>query len=447
MTLTTTHQPATDLGYLLHKHPDRAQQFAVTGGVAHVFYPEADEQRCTAALLCDIDPVKLVRGKHNTVFSLGQYVNDRPYAAGSLLAVAIGTVFRSAMKGTSAKGELADTPIPLEIHLPTVPGGAELVRELFAPLSWDVAATALPLDPAFPQWGTSDFVDVWLRGSMRCADALNHLYVLLPVLDDTKHYWVTEDEITKLLRAGAGWLEDHPRRDLITRRYLRHQRAYVDAALSRLVGERPEAAAVEVRSEPLAAQRRKRVTELLLELGARKIVDLGCGGGRLLTELVTHAQFAEILGVDVSASALQVAARGFERAGERVTDRVTLRQSALTYADDSLKGYDAAVLMEVIEHIDENRLPALEYAVFGVAAPRAVIVTTPNAEHNARFEALPAGQFRHADHRFEWTRAQLRAWADAVADRFGYTVRHEGIGDDDPQVGPPTQAAVFEVIG
>ncbi|MEE6168981.1 MULTISPECIES: 3' terminal RNA ribose 2'-O-methyltransferase Hen1 [unclassified Mycolicibacterium] len=446
LTVSTTHRPATDLGYLLHKHPDRAQRFEVAGGVAHVFYPQATDARCTAALFCDIDPVNLVRGKHNTAFSLGQYVNDRPYAAGSLLAVAMGTVFKSAMKGVSAKQDLADTAIPLEVGMPALPGGAALVRDLFTPLGWQVAARTQPLDAAFPEWGESPYTDVRLTGTLRLSDALNHLYVLLPVLDDAKHYWVGEAEVDKLLRAGEGWLDTHPLREVISRRYLRHRREYVDAALARLCDGAPaEDQGTRVASESLAVQRRRRVVELLTDLGATRVVDLGCGAGALVRELVSHPRFTEILGVDVSAAALDAAARSFEHAGDRVRDRVTLRQSALTYADPSLAGYDAAVLMEVIEHIDENRLPALHYAVFGVARPRAVVVTTPNAEYNVRFDALPAGQFRHPDHRFEWNRAEFGRWAAAVADRYGYTVRFEPIEPQDPDLGPPTQVAVFEV--
>lgn len=446
LTVSTTHRPATDLGYLLHKHPDRAQRFEVAGGVAHVFYPQATDERCTAALFCDIDPINLVRGKHNTAFTLGQYVNDRPYAAGSLLAVAMGTVFRSAMKGISAKQDLADAAIPLEIGVPALPGGAALVRDLFTPLGWLVEAQTPPLDAAFPEWGDAPYADVRLTGTLRLSDALKHLYVLLPVLDDAKHYWVGGAEVDKLLHAGEGWLDTHPLREVISRRYLKHRREYVDAALARLSDDASaEPATARVPSESLAAQRRRRVIELLTELGAARVVDLGCGAGALLRELVTHAQFTDILGVDVASAALDAAARSFERAGDRVRDRVTLRQSALTYADPSLAGYDAAVLMEVIEHVDENRLPALHYAVFGVARPRAVVVTTPNAEYNVRFDALPAGQFRHADHRFEWTRAEFSRWAAEVADRYGYTVRFEPIGPQDPDLGPPTQAAVFEV--
>jgi 2-polyprenyl-3-methyl-5-hydroxy-6-metoxy-1,4-benzoquinol methylase len=496
LTLTTTTEPATDLGFLLHKHPDRAQTFPVAAGAAHVFYPRAEPQECTAALLLEVDPITLVRGRSEAqAFTLGQYVNDRPYAAGSMLAVALAAVFSSAMKGRcTARPELVARPIPLTVQVPTLPcgGGAELVERLFAPLGWQVTATPVPLDPRFPEWGDSRYLDTTLTGELRLADALTHLYVLLPVLDGAKHYWVDADEVDKLLRAGGDWLAAHPERELITKRYLAHRGSYVRTALERLaeaddtevealdnaleapvvqpecqpggrqaggaggVGKqshfhdttRHESGFADVPDRPasLAAQRRGSVLAVLRAAGARRVLDLGCGGGALLRDLLADPQFTEILGVDVSAGALEAAARRLrlDRLPERQGERIALRQSALTYADASLAGYDAAVLMEVIEHVDEVRLPALEHAVLGVARPRTLVVTTPNVEYNVRFETLEPGRFRHTDHRFEWTRAQFRAWADAAAQRHGYGLRFLPVGPDDPDVGPPTQLAVFE---
>jgi 3' terminal RNA ribose 2'-O-methyltransferase Hen1 len=454
-TATTTHEPASDLGFLLHKHPERAQSFTVAAGTAHVFYPAANHDECTVALLLDIDPIELVRGRYDRAFTLGQYVNDRPYAAGSMLAVAIGTVFRTAMNGIAkTRQELADTAIPLRVHVPALPsrGGPGLVTDLFEPLGWQVGAKAALLDPQFPEWGDSPYMDVQLTGTMRLADALKHLYVLLPVLDNVKHYWVTEEEVEKLLRAGDGWLAGHPARDLITRRYLAHRKAYVRSAMSRLAEadesdeeEIDNALAEPVLTVPLSSQRREAVVAVLKAANAHRVLDLGCGGGALLGDLLKEPSFTEIVGVDVSARALEMADRRFERTSERLKQRLTLRQSALTYVDQSLKGYDAAVLMEVIEHVDEPRLPALEHSVFGSARPGTVVVTTPNVEYNVRFPTLPTGKLRHGDHRFEWTRAQFQAWADGVAARYTYNVRYLPVGQEDPEVGPPTQLAVFEV--
>ncbi|OLR90040.1 3' terminal RNA ribose 2'-O-methyltransferase Hen1 [Actinokineospora bangkokensis] len=456
LTMTTTHRPATDLGFLLFKHPDKAQSFGTAGGRAHVFYPRADEAACTAALLVEVDPVALVRGPAAT---LDQYVNDRPYAAGSMLAVALRHVFRTAMTGRcDARPELAATAIPLRVHLPAVAcRGGGRARELFEPLGWAVAATPVPLDPAFPEWGDAPHLDLVLTGEHRVADALRQLYVLLPVLDGAKHYRLADDEVDKLLAAGADWLPGHPLREQITRRYLAHRPRLVAAALGRLAeldnspAEELDDAAAEAESaapdrEPLAHARVRAVLAALQEVGARRVLDLGCGGGALLRALAADPTFTEVVGTDVAAGAVAIAARRVDRLPDRVRARVSVRQSSLTYADPSLTGYDAAVLMEVVEHVDLSRHRALEQAVFGVARPRHVVVTTPNVEHNALFETLPAGHLRHRDHRFEWTRAQFREWADGVCARMGYTARFLPVGPEDPVHGPPTQLAIFSLV-
>ncbi|MEU5656522.1 3' terminal RNA ribose 2'-O-methyltransferase Hen1 [Streptomyces sp. NPDC047737] len=474
LTISTTgtpERPATDLGFLLHKHPDKAQTFSTSHGTAHVFYPEASAERCTAALLLEVDPVALVRrgkGKGRggaPDAALAQYVNDRPYAASSLLSVAMTTVFKSALNGACrAMPERAEAPLPLRIEVPALParGGAELVGKLFTPLGWTtVDAVAVPLDERFPEWGDSRYVRLVLEGELRLADALRQLYVLLPVLDDAKHYWVAPDEVDKLLRAGEGWLAGHPEQKLITSRYLSRRWGLTRQAMERLELVRlaetddlevesvdnavDETTDTEERPVPLAERRRAAILEALRAAGANRVLDLGCGQGQLVQALLKDVSFTEIVGVDVSMRALTVAARRLklDRMGERQAGRVTLRQGALTYTDKQLKGYDAAVLSEVIEHLDLPRLPALEYAVFGAARPRTVLVTTPNVEYNVRWETLPAGHARHGDHRFEWTRAEFRDWAEQVARRHGYAVEFVPVGPEDPEVGPPTQMAVF----
>ncbi|MEU3981155.1 3' terminal RNA ribose 2'-O-methyltransferase Hen1 [Streptomyces sp. NPDC026672] len=474
LTITTTgtpERPATDLGFLLHKHPDRAQAFSTSYGTAHVFYPAADAWRCTAALLLEVDAVALVRrgkGKGRggaPDAALAQYVNDRPYAASSLLAVALSAVFSSAMRGVcAARPERTGEPLPLRVEVPALParGGPELVRRLFEPLGWTVGVERVALDAEFPEWGDSRYVRLELESEkLTLAEALRHLYVLLPVLDDAKHYWVASDEVDKLLRAGEGWLAGHPEQKLITSRYLTRRWSLTREAMERLelvrlaeaddseVEDIDNAVAAETETEerptPLAVQRRDAILDTLRRSGAARVLDLGCGQGQLVQALLKDPSFSEIVGVDVSVRALTIASRRLklDRMGERQASRVKLVQGSLSYTDKRLKGYDAAVLSEVVEHLDPPRLPALEYAVFGSARPRTVIVTTPNVEYNVRWESLPAGHVRHGDHRFEWTRREFADWAGAVAERHGYDVGFGPVGPDDPEVGPPTQMAVF----
>ncbi|WP_109773500.1 3' terminal RNA ribose 2'-O-methyltransferase Hen1 [Quadrisphaera granulorum] len=490
LTITATASPAMpvarDLGFLLHKHPDRAQSSEVFGGTAHVLWPEAGDERATAVLLLDVDTAALQRsrGRRETPegFALADHVNDRPYAASSLLAVALGKVFRTALAGRcDARPELPAQPLPLEVHVPSLVsrGGAALVRQLFEPLGWDVDAAAQPLDPQVPEWGESLVVDVHLRGTLRLADALSQLYVLLPVLDDAKHYWVSTDEVDKLVRAGGDWLPAHPDRELVMTRYLRHQRSLVRDAVARLddveglplddpsstikealhtdpcttslivEGGVEGVGANEEKATPLAVLRREAVLAVLREAGATSVVDLGCGEGALVRELLRDPRFTRVVGADVSARELEKAARRIGAGSttgnlpDSVAARLELLQTSATYRDDRLAGVDAVTLVEVVEHLDPPRLPALERSVFAHARPRTVVVTTPNAEHNVRYPALAAGAFRHPDHRFEWTRAEFAAWASDVAERRGYVVVIKPVGQDDDEVGPPTQMAVF----
>jgi len=456
LTITITRAPATDLGYLLHKHPDRVQAFATATGVAHVFYPEATSERCTAALLLEVDPVALVRGPvgKNTDGELAQYVNDRPYAASSMLAVALKEAFRTALAGRcDARPDLAAERIPLSVRVPALRcrGGPELVAQVFEPLGWTVETTSQRLQPA--EWGLSPYVDLRLAGPHRLSDALNHLYVLLPVLDDAKHYWVSTEEVDKLIRAGGDWLAGHPARDLIVRRYVSHRRQLTRSALARLAeadDTEPEELDNAVTEDdeprkPLAVQRREAILAIVRERQARRVGDFGCGAGELTRDLLAEPGVQHVIAVDVSARALQIAARNLhlDRMPDHRRERLSIFASALTYRDDRLAGLDAAVLMEVIEHVDPERLSALERVVFGFAAPATVIVTTPNAEYNPYFETLPAGTLRHRDHRFEWTRAQFRAWANRVAETNGYQVSLLPVGPEHPDAGPPTQLATF----
>jgi 3' terminal RNA ribose 2'-O-methyltransferase Hen1 len=459
LTITSTTPPATDLGFLLHKNPQNVRSIDVAYGKAHVLYPEASPERCTVALLLEVDPIGLVRrGRGRQSFALADYVNDRPYVASSFMSVAIAKLFGTALSGRSEdRPELAETPIPLEAHLPVVPcrGGEELARRLFEPLGYEVIAAAIPLDDHFPAWGDSRYLDLRISGTVRVRDLLRHLYVLLPVMDDDKHYWVERGEIEKLLDKGGEWLGPHPDRDLITRRYLRHRPPLTREALARLSDDADDPDAEDAshdadeagfeRTMSLAEQRIGAVISALRAAEARTVVDLGCGGGKLLQALMKDGTFERIAGVDVSVRALESAARRLHlpTMSPRQRERLTLFQSALTYRDRRIGGFDAAVLMEVIEHLEPDRLPAMERALFGEAKPRSVVVTTPNVEYNVRFEGLPVGKPRHRDHRFEWTRAEFEAWATSVAGVHGYDVRFLPVGPLDPEVGSPTQMAVF----
>lgn len=459
LTITTTHRPATDLGYLLVKNPAHTQSFSLSFGKAHVFYPEASDERCTAALLLDVDPIDLVRGRGGGVEgTLAQYVNDRPYVASSFLSVAIAQVYGSAMAGRNKdRPELAGQAIPLVATIEALPcrGGEAFLRRLFEPLGYTVTAERLMLDEVFPEWGASPYHRVTLERTCKLSELLAHLYVLVPVLDDRKHYWVGDAEVENLLDKGEGWLAAHPEREQIALRYLKHRRPLQKLALARLVAdddpapeenEDAKAEAEEAVEERLSLNETRlgAVVAALRQAEARTVIDLGCGEGRLVKRLMEERAFDRIAGCDVSIRSLEIARERlrYDEMPDKQRRKIELFQASVVYRDARFSGYDAAALVEVIEHVDAPRLGALSRTIFEHARPRVVIVTTPNAEYNARFGLAP-GALRHADHRFEWTRAELHAWADRVASEYGYSVEHRPIGEMHEALGAPTQMAVF----
>jgi 3' terminal RNA ribose 2'-O-methyltransferase Hen1 len=464
LTITTEHKPATDLGYLLHKHPDRIQTYELSFGRVHIFYPEANAGTCTACLLLDVDPVGIVRGKGLGEGLLSQYVNDRPYVASSFLSVAIAQVCGAALQGRCKdRPELAATPIPLSARIDVLPvrGGERFLRAVFEPLGYSVEAVRHPLDERFPGWGESPYFSVRIIKETTLSDLLTHLYVLVPVFDNAKHYFVGEDELEKLLARGEGWLANHPERDEIARRYLKFQPSLYRQALDRLVqeeqpseteagadgDERSTDRSEDALERPISLheQRIGAVLSAILASGARRVLDLGCGEGKLLRELLRNKQFEEIVGMDVSIRSLEIARDRLklDRIPEKQAARIKLIHGSLIYRDKRLEGFDAAAVVEVVEHLDPPRLSSFERAVFEFARPGTVVLTTPNREYNVSWENVGAERFRHPDHRFEWTRQEFQDWAAGVGGRHGYAVRFLPVGPEVAELGAPTQMAVF----
>jgi 3' terminal RNA ribose 2'-O-methyltransferase Hen1 len=452
LTITCEGPHAKDLGYLIYKNPASVFARDLAYGKLTLFYCENEPERATVALTFDVDPVSLVRG--NRAAALDQYVNDRPYVASSLTSVALREAFSSALAGKSKeRPELVALPLPLRAQVPAVNacGGAEIVERLFRPLGYDVAVTPSPVT-RHPS--PSSVLSFEISGLQTVHDLLSHLYVLLPVLDATKHYFIGDDEVEKLIAHGSGWLPDHPEKELITNRYLKFRRGLVQEALSQLTIDQPEEDTEEQEKEDaleeqvrLHEQRIAAVVDALKEATPliRRIVDMGCGEGRLLQALITDRQFTEVVGADVSSGMLTIAEKRLQLDCLPAADRgrVKLIQGSILYRDRRLEGYDAVTLVEVIEHIDEDRLDVVRKVLFEHLRPRRVIITTPNAEYNARFPMIPSGAMRHADHRFELTRDQFQDWCDG-ATTYGFAVRFAGIGPEDPAVGSPTQMAIFD---
>ena len=461
LNITTTHKPATDLGYLLHKHPDKFQTFDLSVGKVHIFYPKKSEERTTISLLLDIDPIDMVRSARNfggEGFALGHYVNDRPYVASSFMSVALSKVFSSAMNGRCKdKPELVDVKLPFEVSIASIPalkGGEILIRKFFEPLGYTIELTRFTLDNKFPEWGDSKYFSLKLTHTITTKELLSHLYVLIPALDNDKHYFVSEDEIEKLIQKGEGWLKDHPAREQIISRYLINLRSLSRRAIERLsegveIGitedELVEKSETERRGETLHYKRLRIVADKLVESGAERVLDLGCGEGKLIRLLLKEKQFTEIVGMDVSYNILLKAKERlhFDEMSPRQKERINLFQGSLTYRDKRLEGFDAAAVVEVIEHLDLDRLKSFERVLFEFAKPRTIVLTTPNKEFNVTWEQLNTDTMRHDDHRFEWTRKEFTNWANSMGEIYNYSVEILLIGDEEENIGAPSQMAIF----
>lgn len=462
LTITYTGHSTQDLGYLLHKNPYRPQEFELNSGMAYVFYPEVSDEKTTMALLLDINPIDLVKGKQGTnTGGLFDYVNDRPYTASSFLSTAITRIFNTAMNGKcDRKPELVGTPLDLTANIYSIHGTDSFARKIFEPLGYTVKTSKNILDDNFTEWGESPYINLEISGKVRLSDLLNHIYVLIPVFDKQKHYYIDEAEIDKLLSHGGEWLAEHPAKNDIIYRYFLMKRSYahrtIDLLTEEEIHETPESdetqeseqvdRPADERKISLNALRLETVKNAVLASGAESVIDLGCGECRLTKILLEQQQIKKVTAVDVSAHELEKAKNRlhYDTMNEHRRNKLTLMQSSLTYKDKRFSGYDCACVIEVIEHIEPLRLPAFERNIFEFAKPATVILTTPNREYNINYEFIPDGQLRHNDHRFEWSREDFRKWTDYICQKYGYTVTISGIGDDDGLHGTPTQMGVFK---
>ena len=329
--------------------------------------------------------------------------------------------------------------------------------EVFEPLGYEIQAVRYPLDETFEEWGESPYYSVTLSKTTTLSELLTHLYVLIPVFDNFKHYYVGDDELEKLLKHGEGWLAAHPKREAIARRYLKHRHSLAREAIERLAeqDDQPDEGLIEARTES-----REESLEKPISLNEQRLDDVAAafeGIGRQ-----TGVGFRLRRGAVAARTAQRKAVRGncghgrfHPVAGNRrraiaigrpaapAKERIRLMHGSLMYRDKRLAGFDAAAIVEVVEHLDPPRLAAFERVVFEFARPATIVLTTPNREYNVLWPNLAAGAFRHEDHRFEWSREEFQNWAKGIAGKFGYSVEFRAVGPEHSEFGSPTQMGIF----
>ncbi|MFC4100784.1 3' terminal RNA ribose 2'-O-methyltransferase Hen1 [Paenibacillus xanthanilyticus] len=450
---------ANMLSHLLAKNPNNLYEREEKGAKVRLVYTVCDEQRTEAVLHVSPDPIELVKGSPDS-YDITQYINDREFVTSSLFCTyirpSLGTALNGKPKETFAewvshKFALTLSFGPVASNLPE-----PVVEQLFASLGYEVEQERGEADYPFALKHRSSVRYITLRGRQTLQTALRQLFILMPVLDDYKHYFIGEAEVEKLERYGEGWLEAHPQRELIVKRTLRfadvieRYEANREPAREEQNGAAEpaaEAASLADGAEPapkvrLNEQRYQAICETVQGLEhKRTVVDFGSGEGKLSARLAELAGVQEVMAVEPSAIARKRAADRFAKLAERgqgvVPKTVT---GSLFYYDESLRGKDVIVLCEVIEHIEAHRVERAIATILNEYAPHALIVTTPNREYNQVYEMGEA--MRHADHRFEWTRGEFRQ----ACERWrtdGYELELQGVGERHEAYGHPTQMAIF----
>ncbi len=432
---------ADKISFLLHKSPNKLHQFSLGFGSAYVFYSKYERNDVSFSLLVDIDPIDLVRGKNKNSQGIFDYVNDRPYATSSFLCSAIAQVFSTALSGRSKEYEhLVKEEMEFKVEVVSLKVKTNLImlNKIFDPLGYELEIKSHLLDEKIFGEEESNYVDLILKNKLTLQSVLQHLYVLIPVFDNNKHYFVNNDEVEKLLSKGGDWIDVHPEKDFITSRYLNSK--FIDAKkLESLFSKEQNKMIEERKKNSLNSQRLSQVTDVIESLNIKSLVDLGCGEGKLIKELLNNTSVEKILGVDISINVLKKAARKLKY--DTVKDKIELVQSSAVYYDERFTEYEAICLIEVIEHIDEQKLYLLKENVFNLVKPKYVIITTPNVEYNTVYEL---DGYRHSDHRFEWSRSEFRLWCEEICNQYNYDVEYFSIGEEMETVGNSTQMGVFK---
>ena len=415
----TTHQPATDLGFLLHKNPERLHD---GGAVVRAGARRSTRRRPTSAAppRCSSRSTRsawsaTARARGQRVRRCAQYVNDRPYVASSFLRVAISKLFGTAMTGRSKeRPELADAHPPCSKLAsrcsPCRGRRRRCSRRLFEPLGYDGGGRSRsPLDAASPSGATAATSTSRSAATMRARDLLEHLFVLLPVLDDDKHYWVGDDEVDKLLRRGGDWLAAPPRTGadrppLPPPRPPAHHATPWPGCSGRGRRRRPATSAEAARrrggggreaDQPQRAAPRRRGRRARPRRRPAGCVDLGCGEGKLLRRLLRRPAVRPRSSASTSRTGRwSIAARRLrlddmpprQRAARRpVPGRAHLPRPPPGGLRRGGRGRGRSSTST------RPACGAFERGVFGDARPQPSIVTTPNVEYNVLFETLPAG--------------------------------------------------------
>ena len=443
LTIACNGPDATDLSWLLHKRPDRFQKFDLGYGNAFIFFPEYARDRCTACLLLEIrsDSLnELCKAKDGEF----QYVNSRQYLSSSLLSAAIGRAFSSALKGVCQdKPSLVDKSYDIEIRISSFSCriNPDFIERILAPLGYGIEWEELQKEEDYLDGGFS-YGDLHLRIHATLQNVLSHLYILFPVFDRQTHVWLGETQLQKFIRHSQKWLGEHPEKRLIINEYfgpaadLRYRMLELFGAL-RNQDDNPQYAS-------LNYARQSAIDGVLAASGAKSVIDLGCGNASLLSYLHEKDTYEKLAGMDVSAKNIESARKKLGSSFLHTRATPDLFIGSLTYSDKRIFGYDAAILSEVIEHFETERMDSIMRIILSEARPKLFVMTTPNKTYNHEFPFLEPGAFRHPDHRHEFDKNEFSEFCERYASMFDYDFEMSHIGEELSEVGAPTLMGIFK---
>ncbi|TDQ36236.1 3' terminal RNA ribose 2'-O-methyltransferase Hen1 [Aureibacillus halotolerans] len=433
LTIKATGSDVSALSYLLAKNPANLYERKVKEHFVRFFFGTFSDTFVEATIFVTPDPLALVT--HKNSYDITHYINDREFVASSIFCSLCKSALATALNGlpNTAYANYVDMTFPLTFTVGPIASGLsdEHVELLFKPLGYDVTFQYQSSESDVEK-GSARMLTI--QGLTTLQAGLRQLFVLLPVLDDYKHYYIDEKEMEKLERYGEGWLDEHPEKALIYRRALRFKELYAPL-------QNDEETQEKTPKRSLNHQRYEAIASTIATFPNRaRVIDLGAGEGKLLERLRLIPGIEELLAVEPSQAMLLRAMKAIEVSTEDGI-KPTLLQGSLFYYDHRLLDSDVIVLCEVIEHIDEERLPACMAMILDEYRPGALIITTPNKEYNQLYD-MPEER-RHHDHRFEWTRDQFTDWCYKINEGQSYDLTFSGIGDDNEIYGQPTQMCVF----
>lgn len=442
LTIQASGDNVKAISYLLSKNPDNLYERNHKGHLVRLFYSKFTEEEVEVTIFVTPDPIELLQNRSNS-YDITHYINDREFAVSSIFTSFVRSALGTALNGQPKEEYLkwVSYRFPFKFQFgPVASTFSDLqIKDLFEPIGYEVSISRPEIDYAIDLKEKSSARMITLSANQTLQDALRHLFVLIPVIDDYKHYFIDEKEIEKLQRYGEGWLEEHPKRDSIYRQALRFKEIYSQV-------ERPssqEQTDEEAKKVRLNDLRYGKIVEKAEIMRPKSIVDFGSGEGKLSLRLGFLEGVKEILAVEPSEIENLKAKRRFEKVKDQpnFVEPETLWGS-LFYFDERLKGKDLIILCEVIEHIDEYRLPKAMDMILHQYTPESLIITTPNKEYNVVYDMEE--NYRHSDHRFEWTRQEFREWCHARNHQNLYELEFLGIGQEHLSQGFPTQMCVFK---